>query len=34
MTTPRFLSLIALALLFWLVFLPVFVQALQWGLTQ
>ena len=34
MTTPRFLSLFVLALLFWLVFLPLFVRALRWGLTQ
>jgi len=34
MTTPRLLSLIAVALFFWLIFLPLFVQALQWGVAQ
>ena len=36
MTDPRqprrLLPLVALALFFWLVFLPLFVRALQWGL--
>ena len=31
MTTPRLLPLVTLALFFWLVFLPVFACALQWG---
>ena len=34
MTTPRLLPLAALALFFWFIFLPLFVQALQWGLAQ
>ena len=34
MTAPRLLPIVALALFFWLIFLPLFVQALQWGLTQ
>ena len=32
MTAPRLWPLAVLALFFWLIFLPLFVYALQWGL--
>jgi len=34
MTPPRLLPIAVLWLFFWLIFLPLVVRALQWGLGQ